>query len=157
MNFKGKIVIFLATGAYIGNIPFAPGTFGSLLGLIVCFLLSMVSVSVAATIATALIVLSVWASEHAEKLMGKKDPGSVVIDEVAGMVVTLVGIPFGVVTAISGFVLFRLLDILKPQPVRFFQDDLPGGAGIVMDDVAAGVIANLLLRGVCLILGMEMS
>lgn len=157
MNFKGKIVLFIATGAHVGNIPFAPGTFGSILGLGACYLLSMVSVSVAAIIVTALIVLSVWASEHAERLVGKKDPGSVVIDEVAGMVVTLMGLPFGVVTALSGFILFRLLDILKPHPVRFFQDDLPGGAGIVMDDVAAGIIANIILRGICLILGMEMS
>ena len=104
-------------------------------------------------IAVVLILVAVWASEHAEKLIEKKDPGVVVVDEVAGMVVTMVGIPFGVVTAISGFVLFRLLDIIKPPPVRFFQDNLPGGAGIVMDDVAAGIIANILLRLVCVIPG----
>lgn len=144
--------MFVATGAYVGNIPFAPGTFGSMLGLVVCFLLSLASVSVAAMVAVALILVAVWASEHAEKLMGEKDPGGVVVDEVAGMVVTMMGIPFDVVTAISGFVLFRLLDIVKPPPVRFFQDDLSGGAGIVMDDVAAGIIANILLRLACLIL-----
>ncbi len=153
MNFKGKIVLFFATGAYVGNVPFAPGTFGSLLGLVVCFLLTTVPISVAAIIVVALILFSVWVSEHAEKMMGKKDPGSVVIDEVAGMVVTMIGIPFGVVTAITGFILFRLLDIVKPPPVRFFQDDLAGGAGIVMDDVAAGIIANILLRAVCLVWG----
>jgi phosphatidylglycerophosphatase A len=153
MNFKGKTVLFIATGCGVGNIPFAPGTFGSLLGLIICFLLSMASVSAGAMIAIALILVSVWISERAEKMMGKKDPGSVVIDEVAGMVVTLIGIPFGASTAIAGFVLFRLLDIVKPPPVRFFQDDLPGGAGIVMDDVAAGIIANILLRVVCFVFG----
>lgn len=152
MNFKGKIALFFATGAYVGNIPFAPGTFGSLIGLPICFLLTMASLHTASIITVALIVLAVWASEHAEKLIGKKDPGCVVIDEVAGMVVTLIGIPFGVVTAISGFFLFRLLDIVKPPPVRFFQDDLSGGAGIVMDDVAAGIFANILLRGLCLVL-----
>jgi len=153
MNFKGKIVLFFATGAYVGNVPFAPGTFGSLLGLVVCFLLTTVPISVATIIVVALILFSVWVSEHAEKMMGEKDPGSVVIDEVAGMVVTMIGIPFGVVTAITGFILFRLLDIVKPPPVRFFQDDLAGGAGIVMDDVAAGIIANILLRVVCLVWG----
>ena len=153
MNFKGKIVLFVATGAFVGKVPFAPGTFASLPGLIVCYFLSLTSVSAAALVAIALILVAVWVSEHAEKLMGEKDPGSVVIDEVAGMVITMMGIPFGVVTAISGFVLFRLLDIVKPPPVRFFQDDLPGGAGIVMDDVAAGIIANILLRLVCLMMG----
>jgi phosphatidylglycerophosphatase A len=153
MNFKEKIVMFLATGAYIGRIPFAPGTFGALIGLPVYYLLSMTSLSVAAVITIALIVVAVWASEHAEQLMGKKDPGSVVIDEVAGMVVTLLGIPFGVVTAICGFVLFRIFDIAKPHPVRYLQDDLPGGAGIVMDDIAAGIISNIILRVICLALG----
>ena len=153
MNFKGKIVIFFASGAHVGNVPFAPGTFGSLLGLVVCFLLTTVPISVATIIVVALILFSVWVSEHAEKMMGEKDPGSVVIDEVAGMVVTMIGIPFGAVTAITGFALFRLLDIVKPPPVRFFQDDLAGGAGIVMDDVAAGIIANILLRVVCLVWG----
>lgn len=145
--------MFFATGAYVGKVPFAPGTFGSLLGLFCCFFLSMVSVPAYAVITVSLILVSVWASEHAEKLMGKKDPGSVVIDEVAGMVVTMIGIPFGGMTAAMGFILFRLLDIIKPSPVRFFQDDLPGGAGIVMDDVAAGIIANILLRALCLALG----
>jgi phosphatidylglycerophosphatase A len=153
MNFKGKIVLFVALGAGVGKIPFAPGTFGSLLGLVICLMLSRAPVSIMAVSAIALILVSVWSSEHAEKLMGVKDPGSVVIDEIAGMVVTMIGIPFGVLTAISGFVLFRLLDIVKPPPVRWFQDNLPGGAGIVMDDVAAGVIANILLRAVCLVPG----
>lgn len=146
MNFKGKIALFIATGAYVGKIPVAPGTFGSVLGLILCFFLSPVSVSTMAMVTMGLILVSTWASEHAEKLMGKKDPGSVVIDEVAGMMVAMVGIPFGAFTALSGFVLFRIMDIIKPPPVRFFQDDLQGGAGIVMDDVAAGIIANILLR-----------
>jgi phosphatidylglycerophosphatase A len=153
MNFKGKIALFVATGAYVGKIPFAPGTVGSLLGLIICFFLSAVPVSVVATVITVLMLVSVWASEHAEKVMGKKDPGCVVIDEVAGMVITMIGIPFGIATVILGFVLFRILDIVKPPPVRFFQDDLAGGAGIVMDDVAAGIIANIILRVVCLIWG----
>jgi phosphatidylglycerophosphatase A len=154
MNFKGKIAVFIATGGYVGNIPFAPGTFGSLLGLIACFFLSLAPEPVTAIIVVALILVAVWASEHAEKLMGKKDPGSVVIDEVAGMAVTMVGVPFDGLTVISGFVLFRLLDIVKPPPVRFFQDDLSGGAGIVMDDVAAGIIANILLRVGLLVFGL---
>lgn len=146
MNFKGKIALFIATCGHVGKIPFAPGTFGSVVGLILCLFLSPVSVSTMSMVTIGLILVSVWASEHAEKIIGKKDPGSVVIDEVAGMMVTMVGIPFGGLTALSGFILFRLLDIIKPPPVRFFQDELPGGAGIVMDDVAAGIIANILLR-----------
>jgi phosphatidylglycerophosphatase A len=146
MNFKGKMVIFFSTGGYVGKIPFAPGTFGSLMGVMICYLLSRVSISLSALIAIALILSAVWLSEHAERIIGEKDPGCIVIDEVAGMVVTMIGLPFNALTAIAGFVLFRLLDVLKPPPVRTFQESLPGGAGVVMDDVAAGIIGNLLLR-----------
>ena len=146
MNFKGKMVIFLSTGGYAGKIPFAPGTFGSVEGLVLCFFLSRVSASLSALIAIALILSAVWLSEHAERIVGEKDPGCIVIDEMAGMVVTMIGLPFNALSAIAGFVLFRALDIIKPPPVRMFQDDLPGGAGVVMDDVAAGIIGNLLLR-----------
>lgn len=153
MNFKGKMVLFMATGGYIGRIPFAPGTFGSALGLFICYLISFASISVGAIAAIALILIAVWVSENAERLLDKKDPGCVVIDEVAGMLVTLIGIPLSGVTAVGGFVLFRLFDIIKPPPVRFFQDNCSGGAGVVLDDVAAGIAANLFLRLFCLVFG----
>lgn len=153
MNFKGKMILFIATGGYVGKIPFAPGTFGSVAGVLVCFFLSRISVSLAAVFTIALILSAVWVSEHAERILGKKDPGCVVIDEVAGMAVTLIGLPFNALMVCAGFVLFRLLDILKPPPVRTFQENLAGGTGIVMDDVAAGVIGNILLRFICLFIG----
>ena len=145
------MVFFLSTFGYVGKIPFAPGTFGSIAGLIVCFFLSWISVSLSALLTIGLILSAVWLSEHAEKILDKKDPGCIVIDEVAGMVVTMIGIPFNALTATAGFVLFRALDIGKPPPVRTIQDGLPGGAGVVLDDVAAGIIGNLLLRCLCLV------
>jgi phosphatidylglycerophosphatase A len=149
MNFKGKTVLFFSTCGYIGKIPFAPGTFGSVPGLFICFLFSRASTNLSALLTVVLILLAVWVSEHAERNIGEKDPGCIVIDEVAGMVVTMMGLPFNALTAISGFVLFRLLDITKPPPIRTIQDGLSGGAGVVMDDVAAGIIGNLLLRWLC--------
>ena len=146
MNLKGKTVLFFSTCGYIGKIPFAPGTFGSVLGLFICFFLSRISVSFSALLTVFLILSAVWISESAERIIGEKDPGCIVIDEVAGMVVTMIGLPFNVLIAITGFILFRLLDIVKPPPIRTIQDGLPGGAGVVMDDVAAGIIGNLLLR-----------
>lgn len=147
------MALFVATGGYVGRIPVAPGTFGSLAGLIICFFLSVTSLPTAVVVTIALILVAVWASEIAEGILGEKDPGPIVIDEVAGMAVTLVGISFSVTTAIMGFVLFRLLDILKPPPVRWFQDNLPGGWGVVMDDVAAGIIGNILLRCILMLTG----
>ena len=153
MNFKGKMVLFFSTVGYVGKIPFAPGTFGSVIGLVICLVLSRVSLSISVLFIIALILAAVWLSERAEQIIGKKDPGCIVIDEVAGMVVTMAGLPFNTLTAIAGFVLFRVLDIMKPPPVRTIQDSLSGGAGVVMDDVAAGIIGNLLLRCLFLVLG----
>lgn len=136
----------MATGCRIGYVPVAPGTFGSLEGLMASWLLSRTSPAAALVLTLVFIALAVWVSHEAEGVLGRKDPGCVVIDEVAGMMVTLVGLPFTWITAGLGFLLFRILDILKPPPVRNLQDGLPGGLGIVMDDVAAGILANLMLR-----------
>ncbi|MFC1577600.1 phosphatidylglycerophosphatase A [Thermodesulfobacteriota bacterium] len=146
MNFSEKAAVFLATGFYVGNIPFAPGTFGSLIGLALCFLLAGIHLS-AAIIATLLIIgLAVWIADVAAKTLKRKDPGCIVIDEIAGMVVTLIGLPFNLTTALTGFILFRILDILKPFPIRILDKRVSGGLGIVADDVVAGIFANALMR-----------
>ena len=146
MNFGQKAVLFFSTGLYSGYIPFAPGTFGTLTALPLCYLLSFCSLGGATVIIVAVIALAVWLANSSEKLIGRKDPGCIVIDEIAGMLVTLAGLPFTFFTAATGFVLFRILDILKPFPIRFLERRVPGGAGIVIDDVAAGIIGNITLR-----------
>lgn len=146
MNFTEKTALFLGTGGYIGYIPVIPGTFGSGLGLFFCYLLSLLPIKVSALWIVAFIVLAVWASQESEKLLKKKDPGCIVIDEIAGIMVTFLGIPFNVTSVIVGFLIFRMLDIIKPPPIRTIQDILEGGAGVVMDDVAAGVAGNIVLH-----------
>ena len=145
MNFGEKAVMFLATGFYVGNIPLAPGTFGSLIGLPLCFLLAGIQLPPAIILAVLFIGLAVWVSNAAEKILKKKDPGCIVIDEVCGMVVTLIGLPFNLTTAVIGFIIFRILDILKPFPIRTLDKRLSGGIGIVADDVVAGICANIIL------------
>ena len=146
MNFREKAAVFMATGFCVGNIPFAPGTFGSLIGLPLSFLLAEIRLSAAIIAALFIIGLSIWISNVAEKTLKLKDPGCIVIDEVAGMVVTLIGLPFNLTTAVCGFIFFRILDILKPFPIRLIDQRVSGGLGVVADDVAAGIFANLLLR-----------
>ena len=146
MKLRDTAAIFLATGAYVGKIPIAPGTFGSLWGLPAAYLLSGSPAPVAVLATGLFILVSIAVSHRAVGLLGRKDPGSVVIDEVAGMMVTLLAIPFNAGTAAIGFVVFRVLDILKPFPIRSLERRIPGGAGVVLDDVAAGIMANLLLR-----------
>jgi len=146
MNFRNQVVMFLATGFYLGKIPVAPGTIGSLPGLLLCWAISGISASAAVVVGLLLIVLAVWISHEAEKLLGSKDPGSIVIDEIAGMFVTFFGLAFTWKTAIAGFVVFRILDISKPFPVRQLERKLPGGVGVVADDLVAGLMANIILR-----------
>ena len=146
MNFTNKTAVFLATGGYVGHIPLAPGTFGSLIGLPLCFLLAKIQLSAAIIAVLLIIALAIWISNVAERTLERKDPGCIVIDEIAGMVVTLIGLPFNLTTATIGFILFRILDILKPFPIRILDKRLPGGLGIVADDVVAGIFANVLIR-----------
>jgi len=146
MNFSNRAVLFLATGGYIGNLPVAPGTFGSILGLAPAYLIAGLKLPLAVLCTGLFIGFAAWIAHLAEKVSQKKDPGCIVIDEISGMIVTLIGMPFTVTTAVVGFILFRLLDILKPFPIRLLDKRLPGGAGVVADDVVAGIFANLLLR-----------
>jgi phosphatidylglycerophosphatase A len=98
----------------------------------------------------ALISISIWIAHGAEKVVGHRDPGLVVIDEVCGMAVTLFALPFIPIYVIGGFALFRVFDILKPFPIRWFDKNVKGGLGIILDDIIAGVFANLVLRCIML-------
>jgi phosphatidylglycerophosphatase A len=146
MNFVNKTAVFLATGGTVGYIPFAPGTFGSLIGLAFIYLLADIQLWAAVLVAVGLIFFAIWISGAAAKTLKRKDPGCIVIDEIAGMVVTFIGLPFTLTTVIPGFVLFRILDISKPFPIRMLDQRLSGGLGIVADDVVAGIFANLIIR-----------
>ena len=139
-------VMFLATGFYIGNIPFAPGSFGSLIGLPLCLALAGIPLTSAVLCTLFFILFAVCIADAAEKILKQNDPGCIVIDEIAGMMVALIGLPFNPITVVIGFIIFRILDILKPFPIRSLDKRIPGGLGVVADDVAAGIMANLLLR-----------
>jgi phosphatidylglycerophosphatase A len=95
------------------------------------------------TLAVAL-VAGIWAADRVEREMGK-DPGAVVIDEVLGMLVTLAFLDVNVVGAITGFLLFRLLDVVKPPPAARLEN-LHGGSGIMFDDLMAGLYAHVVMR-----------
>ena len=146
MKFSDKATVLLATGLYIGKIPFAPGTFGTLLGLPLCFVFDRLNLPIAIICILLFTAFAVRIAHVAEKLLDRSDPGCIVIDEIAGMAVTLLGLPFNLTTAVIGFIIFRILDITKPFPIRTLERHLAGGVGVVADDVIAGILANLLLR-----------
>jgi phosphatidylglycerophosphatase A len=133
-----------ATALGAGYAPMAPGTAGSAAGLLLWCLLPASPIVQASTLAV-VIVMGSWSGGVAERHFGRPDPGQVVIDEVAGMLVTLFLVPVGWAGALLAFLLFRLADIVKPYPANRLER-LPGGIGIMADDLMAGVYANLALR-----------
>jgi phosphatidylglycerophosphatase A len=141
-----RLAVFIATAAYCGYFPFAPGTVGSAAGLMV-YLLVWWSHSpiVEIGLIVVLFALGVWAGTQAEQYFGGIDPGPVVIDEVVGMLITLAFIPVGWSGALTGFLLFRVFDVFKPYPAGRFER-LHGGLGVMADDAMAAVYANLSLR-----------
>jgi phosphatidylglycerophosphatase A len=145
MTFVQKAVLFCGTGLMIGRIPVAPGTFGSVAGIALCLVFARLPLAAATAAAIGFIFFSIWIADRSVRILGAKDPGCIVIDEIAGMVATLHGLPPDPVVVLAGFILFRLLDISKPLGIRRLEK-LPGGLGVVADDVAAGVVANLVLR-----------
>jgi phosphatidylglycerophosphatase A len=153
MKFRERAVLFVATGFFIGSVPFAPGTFGSLIGLPVCFLLSRLNFLQSVICILIFILFAIGIASAAEKILKQKDPSQIVIDEVAGLMVTFAGLPLNLKTALAGFIIFRVLDILKPFPIRTLEKRVGGGSGIVLDDVLAGVYGNLILRLVIYLTG----
>lgn len=138
--------VLAATCGGIGYVPLAPGTAGSLAGLAAYGLLRMAGGGWIELAALAVVVAAgVWASSAAERRLGRTDPGVIVIDEVAGMLLTLLWVPVTWAGALAGFALFRLFDVVKPFPVRR-TERLGGGWGVMADDLAAAVYAQAALR-----------
>lgn len=141
-----KIAVAVSSGLGIGFIPWASGTFGTLWGVLLFYLLGGLSWQVFFLITLGAILIAVFLAHQAEIALGQKDSSVIVSDEIVGYLVTVIGIPFGPVTAIAAFILFRLFDIFKPFPIRRLEKRLPGGWGVVLDDVMAGVYAQIVLR-----------
>jgi phosphatidylglycerophosphatase A len=146
MLFRDRWILFMATGCGAGKIPAAPGTFGSLAGLLLAWCVSGWHAFLLVLFIVLFCVLAVGVAHQAERLLGSKDPGAIVIDEIAGMLIACAGISLTATAAVCLFILFRLFDILKPFPVGWLDRRLTGGFGIVADDLAAGILANLVYR-----------
>lgn len=142
---KISIAKIIATFFYVGLIPVGPGTFGTLAAIPLFYALSLMPLYLYLAITVLIVLISVWASTVAEEIFNKTDPGQVVADEVCGFLVTMILVPPTISNIFLGFLLFRFFDITKPYPVRKFEI-LPGGWGIVIDDVAAGVYACITLH-----------
>ena len=139
-----SVVRLLVTGFYTGEFPIIQGTWGTLPGLIICIFFFDVPVIYQALMAVVATILSIVLASFAEKDFGH-DAKPIVIDEIAGMLVTLVFVPRVWYYYLVGFVFFRAMDVLKPFPARQ-AESLPSGWGVTIDDIVAGIYANLLLQ-----------
>lgn len=146
---KNSIVKFIASAGGAGYMPFASGTWGSLVAALIYWFFFPSSDVINLCVTLLVTVLSVPVSTAAEALYGKKDDGHIVIDEVVGMWLSVLFLPRTVGVFIAAFFLFRVLDVIKPFFIRSVQD-LKGGLGIVADDFLAGIAANLILQGALL-------
>jgi phosphatidylglycerophosphatase A len=135
----------LATWGGSGYAPFASGTFGTLAAIPFYLMLAKLPLPLYLLTLAAFFFLSCWVSGRAEVIFNEKDSGKIVIDEVVGYLVTMTALPFDWRYMVAGFFLFRLFDIVKPQPARWFDRKMKNGYGVVLDDVAAGIYSWLCL------------
>ncbi len=139
-------ILFLATGFGVGYSPMAPGTLGSLLAIPIHYFLSNIPSPIYEITLIGYFFFSIWISNDAERMLGKRDDQRIVIDEIVGYQFSMLWISKMSPLILVGFFLFRLFDILKPFPIRHLERRLKGGMGVVLDDVIAGIYVNLLLH-----------
>ena len=138
-------VHLLAFGLGTGLAPFAPGTVGSLLGVLLAWLTLDLGLLAQIGVAAGLFVAGIWICGESARRLGIHDHGGIVWDEIAGMYVTLLVAPFTLSAWILAFLLFRAFDIVKPWPIRDLDHRLGGGLGIMLDDLVAALYAAILL------------
>jgi phosphatidylglycerophosphatase A len=139
------IIRFLATGFYVGKVPAAPGTAGTVIGVLFYILINGLSPILYIITAVTFIFMAAWAATKMQEFTGEQDPPEIVIDEMAGFLVTMAFHKFDISLILAGFVLFRVFDIVKPFPIRWVERHFLSGWGVVLDDVAAGIYANAAL------------
>ena len=144
-----RLILWFATGSYTGYSPIAPGTCGSVLGLVLYLMLAQMPVALYGIVLTGVIFLGVWTAGEAERILERKDASPIVIDEIAGMLLTYAAVPTLPIPLIGGFLCFRLFDIFKPFPR---VEQLPRGWGIMCDDLLAGLLAHGCIRALLAIM-----
>lgn len=138
--------MFIASGAYTGYLPKAPGTWGSLVGVALWAAVHDLSPVTYISLVAASFIIGTFCAGSAEKIIDRADPGIVVIDEIVGQLIALALAPFSLAAAVIGFALFRAFDIIKPFPINWVDKHLHGGLGIMLDDIFAGLYALVILQ-----------
>lgn len=142
-----RLLVLSASSALgLGYLPKMPGTFGTLAAIPIWWALSGHALSVSISVTAAAILVAIWIAGCAEAIYGKHDAQRIVIDEVVGLLTAAIGVPFAWPEVLAAFLLFRFFDMTKPPPIRTIDRRVPGGLGVVLDDVAAGAVSCALLH-----------
>jgi len=137
---------WITTAAGVGLLPVAPGTWGSLFTLPIAYIIVLnISSYYLILLSVAVFLVGSWAAGAYVRRTGREDPGEAVIDEVAGQLLTLALVPPGVVAYALGFLVFRVLDIVKPFPADWCDRNVKGGVGVMADDMVAGLYGMVLM------------
>jgi phosphatidylglycerophosphatase A len=148
-----KIALVVSIWFGAGLLPGMPGTFGTAGAIPLYLLVNFLHTGYQALFLLILIIVAIWSSHSSERILGRVDPREIVIDEVAGFLLSVIFIPFTLRNLLAGFFLFRFFDILKPPPIKLIEKKVKGGCGIVFDDLVAGIYAHLSLRFLLYMLG----
>ncbi len=147
-----QLIMAIATGLYVGKLPVAPGTWGSIAAILPWLLIKDLDLTTYLTVVILLFIVGFFAAGSAEKILDTPDAGPIVIDEIVGMFITLTLAPDHPLAWFLGFLIFRLFDITKPFPASWFDRQINGGIGIMMDDVVAGIYALASLQLIWLVI-----
>lgn len=145
VNFRELLkrpMCFLGLGFGSGLAPVAPGTFGTIVAIPIYLMMQHLPLWLYLAMTVAAFFIGIAICQQSADWLGKDDPSAVVWDEIVGYLVTMVAAPTGWLWVLTGFILFRLFDILKPWPISWFDKNLHGGLGIMADDVIAGIFAG---------------
>ena len=140
-------VMLIAAGFGSGLAPKAPGTAGTLVAIPLYLLMQPLPLISYLLITTCLFIAGIWICAYTAEKLGVHDHPSIVFDEIVGYLITMVAAPAGWHVIMVGFVLFRLLDAIKPWPISWFDRNITGGMGIMVDDVVAGIVALAIIQG----------
>ncbi|MBE9533387.1 MAG: phosphatidylglycerophosphatase A [Proteobacteria bacterium] len=151
---KNDIVVFLATGCFTGFLPKMPGTWGTFAAIPLVIISHRLTSITQPVVAVVFVTFAAYIAGRAEILFEDRDARPIVIDEMVGFLITLLWLPLNFLTLCLGFFLFRLFDIVKPPPISTVEKRLHGGWGIVLDDVLAGIFANVTLRLLLIVAGL---
>lgn len=137
---------FILTGTYLGKLPLMPGTWGTLWGIPLVYALSSLSDVAYLLSVVFLIILGIYMIDIAYPVSKDADPQEIVWDEILGYAVSMALLPSQLSYYVAAFVLFRFFDMVKPYPISYLDQKLKGGFGVMLDDVAAGMVTNLILH-----------